>query len=98
MVDRAYKADLPRMRRALEDLREEFSSLGPSRTDWTRLRIEPLLKHLDSLEQLLHSEEFSGESSRLRMGVAMFHSDLMYLRENLRALERVLQAEKKHRK
>lgn len=95
MVDRVYKADLPRLRKALEELREEFSNLGPSKTDWTKLRIEPLLKHLDSLEQLLHSEEFSRESSHLRKGVVMFHSDLVYFRENVKALERVLLSEKK---
>jgi molecular chaperone GrpE (heat shock protein) len=95
MVDKVYKADLPRLRKALERLRGEFSDLGPSKTNWTKLRIEPLLKHLDSLEQLLHSEEFSQEFSRLRKGVRMFHSDLVYLRENVRALETLLQSEKK---
>ena len=95
MVDKVYKADLPRLRKALEELREEFSNLGSSDTNWTKLRIEPLLKHLDALERLLYSEEFSGESSRLRKGVVMFHSDLVYLRENVKALEKVLQSEKK---
>jgi molecular chaperone GrpE (heat shock protein) len=95
MVDRVYKSDLPRLRKALEELRDEFSKLGSSKTDWTRLRIEPLLKHVDSLERLLSSEEFSRESSHLRKGVAMFHSDLVYLRENVKALEKVLQSEKK---
>lgn len=95
MVDRVYKAELPRLRDALEKLRENFSNLGSSKTDWTKLRIEPLLKHLDSLEQLLHSEEFSGEFSRLRKGVGLFHSDLVYLRENVKGLEKVLQSEKK---
>jgi molecular chaperone GrpE (heat shock protein) len=95
MVDKAYKKDLPRLRNDLEKLRDGFSSLGPSRTNWTKLRIEPLLKHLDSLEQLLNSEEFSRESSRLTKGVRMFHSDLVYLRENIKGLEKVLLAEKK---
>jgi hypothetical protein len=95
MVDRVYKAELPRLRNALEKLRENFSDLDSSTTDWTKLRIEPLLKHLDSLEQLLHSEEFSGEFSRLRKGVRLFHSDLVYLRENVKGLEKVLQSEKK---
>jgi molecular chaperone GrpE (heat shock protein) len=95
MVDKVYKKDLPRLRSDLEKLRDGFSSLGPSRTNWTKLRIEPLLKHLDSLEQLLNSEEFSRESSRLTKGVRMFHSDLVYLRENIKGLEKVLQSEKK---
>jgi hypothetical protein len=95
MVDRVYKAELPRLRNALEKLRENFSNLDSSKTDWTKLRIEPLLKHLDSLEQLLHSEEFSGEFSRLRKGVRLFHSDLVYLRENVKGLEKLLQSEKK---
>lgn len=95
MVDRVYKAALPQMREDLEKLREGFSSLGPARTDWTKLRIEPLLSHVNALEKLLHSEEFSGEASRLRKGVAFFHSDLVYLRENVNGLRKLLESEKK---
>ena len=95
MVDRVYKEQLPRLRNDLEKLKESFSSLGPLRTDWTKLRIEPLLRHLDSLEQLLNSEEFSRESSRLTKGVRLFHSDLVYLRENIKGLEKVFLSEKK---
>ena len=93
MVDRVYKADLPRLRNTLEKLREEFSALN-CRTDWTKLRIEPLLKHIESLEQLLYSPEFSQELLRLRKGVEMFHSDLVYLRENIKGLEKVLLSER----
>jgi len=94
VVDRVYKADLPRLRNDLEKLSEEFSNLD-SDTNWIKLRIEPLLKHAESLEQLLHSPEFSPEFSRLRKGVRMFHSDLVYLRENVKELEKVIQSEKK---
>ena len=97
MVDRVYKADLPRLRKALEELRGEFSSIE-SRTDWVKLRIDPLLKHLDSLERSLASEEFSGEASRLRNGVRLFHSDLVYLRENVKGLEKLLESEKESSK
>jgi hypothetical protein len=95
MVDRVYKEDLPRLRKALEELRENFSDLGSPRTDWVKLRIDPLLKHLDSLEQLLHSREFSREFSHLRRGVGLFHSDLLYLRGNVKGLEKLLQSERK---
>ena len=95
MVDRVYKADLPRLRMALEELRDGFTDLGSSKTDWVKLRIDPLLKHLDSLEQLLHSKEFSPDSLRLRRGVEFFHSDLVYLRENVKGLKRLLLSEKK---
>ena len=95
MVDRAYKEELPRLRNTLEKLREGFSNLGSTNTDWTRLRIEPLLKHLEALEQLLHSREFSRESSRLRKGVELFHSDLVYFRTNIKGLEKLLQSEEK---
>jgi predicted RNase H-like nuclease (RuvC/YqgF family) len=94
MVDRVYKKDLPAFRNSLEKLRENFSNLS-SNTDWTKLRIEPLLKHLESLEALLESEEFSQEFSRLRRGVELFHSDLVYFRTNVRGLEKILQSEKK---
>jgi hypothetical protein len=50
---------------------------------------------LDSLERLLDSGEFSGESTRLRKGVRLFHSDLVYLRENVKGLHEILQSEKK---
>jgi hypothetical protein len=95
MVDRVYKSALPKFRADLERLRRNFSSLGVTKTNWIELRIDPLLRHLDSLEQLLHSEEHSLESSRLRKGVAMFHSDLVYFRENVKGLELVLQSERK---
>ncbi len=96
MVDRVYKADITRLKNALTRLKEEFSSFEPD-TDWTRLRIEPLLAHAESLERRLNSPEFSKESARLRKGVAMFHSDLVYLRENVKALERMLDSEKKRK-
>ena len=96
MVDRVYRNGLPALRKKLEKLREEFSHRG-SRTHWAKLRIEPLLDHVGSLERLLGSHEFSQESSRLRRGVEMFHSDLVYLRTNVRALEKVLESEKEAR-
>ena len=95
MVDRVYKEDLPQSRSKLEGLREEFVKLGPSGARWARLRIDPLLKHVDTLEQLIHSDEFSGESSRLTKGVELFHSDLVYFRQNIRGLQRLLLSEKK---
>ena len=76
---------------------EDFSNLDSSKTNWAKLRIEPLLKHLDSLEELLHSEEFSREFSHLTKGVELFHSDLVYLRANVKGLEKVFQSEKKPR-
>lgn len=93
MVDRSYKNGLPRLRKTLEKLKEDFSTLG-AKTDWTKLRIEPLLKHLESLEQLLESDAFSRESSRLTKGVELFHSDLVYFRTNVKGLKKVLQSER----
>ncbi len=93
MVDKVYKKQLPAKRKALEKLRENFSNLS-SKTDWTKLRIEPLLKHLELLEQLLGSGEFSREFSRLTKGVVFFRSDLEYFRKNVKGLEKVLQSEK----
>ena len=95
MVDRVYKKDLPLMRKDLEKLKIDFSELGQTQTDWTRLRIEPLLKHVRSLEESLHSEEFLGKFSRLRKGVELFHSDLVYFRTNVKGLEKILQSEKR---
>lgn len=96
MVDRVYKADISRLKRELVKLKEEFSTISP-KTDWTRLRIEPLIGHAEALEHLLNSPDFSSESSRLQKGVVMFHSDLVYLRENVKALRGICESEKKLR-
>ncbi|HYM39467.1 MAG TPA: hypothetical protein VEY12_04890, partial [Thermoplasmata archaeon] len=94
MVDRVYKAGVPALRKDLERLRESFAQLD-SRTDWVKLRIEPLLDHVKSLERLLVSREHAREFSRLTRGVAMFHSDLVYFRTNVQALEKILEPERK---
>jgi len=97
-MDRTYKEDIPSTRRALEELKKEFSSVA-STTDWTKLRIEPLLDHVKSLERLLRSPKFARETARLRRGVVMFHSDLVYLRENVKALKELLEVERRsHRR
>ncbi|MGD0251036.1 MAG: hypothetical protein ABSB97_09175 [Thermoplasmata archaeon] len=90
MVDRVYKADIPEKRKALEKLKAEFSELH-SHTDWTTLRVQPLLQHAKQLEQLLKSQG----SARLNKGVRLFHSDLVYLRENVDGLKEILQSEKR---
>jgi len=93
-MDRSYKEDIPKMKRALEELKKEFSSVA-STTDWTKLRIEPLLDHVNSLDRLLRSPKFARETARLRRGVVMFHSDLVYLRENVKALKQILDVERR---
>ena len=93
-MDRSYKEDIPRAKRTLEELKKEFSGIA-STTDWTKLRIEPLLDHVKSLEQLLRSPKFARETARLRRGVVMFHSDLVYLRENVKALKEILKIERR---
>ena len=91
-MDRSYKQDIPKAKKALEELKEAFAGVT-STTDWTKLRIEPLLDHVKSLDQLLRSPKFAREITRLRRGVAMFHSDLVYLRENVKALREILKVE-----
>jgi hypothetical protein len=90
-VDRVYKRDIPATRKALEKLITEFSRLD-SKTDWKRLRVQPLLEHARSLERLLRSPRFARETSRLPRGVAMFRSDLVYFRDNIKALKAVLES------
>ena len=97
MVDRVYKAAIPQLREELVRLKAEFSRLD-SGTDWTRLRVEPLLRHAEALERLLSQPDFAKEYSRLRKGVVMFHSDLVYLRDNVKALKKALESEKKRKK
>jgi len=92
-MDRSYKEDIPKARRALEDLKEGFADVATT-TDWARLRVEPLLDHVKHLERLLRSPKFARESARLRTGVAMFRSDLVYLRANVKALAAILAAER----
>src|SRR5262252_1340335 len=93
-MDKSYKEDIPKMKRALEELKKEFSGVA-SKTDWTKLRVEPLLDHVKSLERLLRSPKFARETARLKRGVVMFHSDLVYLRENVKALKKILEVERK---
>ena len=93
-MDRSYKEDIPKTKRALEELKKEFSRVA-STTNWIKLRIEPLLDHVKSLERLLESPKFAQETARLRRGVVMFHSDLVYLRENVKALKQILDVESK---
>ncbi|HYA57655.1 MAG TPA: hypothetical protein VEH57_04225 [Thermoplasmata archaeon] len=93
MVDRVYRGGIPKLRKALEQLRKEFSRVKV-RTDWVRLRVDPVLKHAKELERLLSSRRFSAEFSRLTKGVALFHSDLVYLRTNVKALQKLLETEK----
>jgi hypothetical protein len=90
VVDRVYKADIPALRKALEKLKKEFSELK-SKTNWSELRVEPLLRHTKELEQQLRTQG----SSRLTKGVQLFHSDLVYLRKNVKGLKEVLQSERK---
>ncbi len=93
MVDRVYRADIPRLKEALVRLKDQFSGIDNG-SGWARLRVEPLLKHAEALEQLLDSPDFSDESSHLRGIVVMLHSDLAYLRENVRTLEKILESKK----
>ncbi len=94
MVDRVYKGAIPSFRTELEELKRESSRLR-SRTDWNRLRVEPLIRHVASLERILESERFGAEIARLRRGMGMFRSDRVYLRTNLSALQDTLPREKK---
>jgi hypothetical protein len=91
-MDRSYKEDIPKARKALTVLKRQFSAV-PSTTDWIKLRIDPLLEHAKSLERLLRSPRFARETARLRRGVEMFHANLVYLRENVRALQKILEVE-----
>ena len=93
MVDRVYRGGIPELRKALENLRNEFADLH-SQTDWVQLRVEPVLKHARELERLISSRRFSKEFARLTKGVSLFHSDLVYLRTNVKELQRMLEREK----
>jgi len=95
-MDRVYKADIPASRKALEDLERGFSR-SEAATDWNALRVRPLLEHARNLERLLLSPRFARETSRLRTGVVMFHSDLVYLRENIKALRGILKSARESR-
>ena len=93
-MDRAYKQDIPSVIKRLERLRDAFVTLD-SKTDWTSLRIEPLLEHAKSLDRLIHARQFARETTRLRRGVAMFHADLVYFKGNIQGLKKVLESERK---
>lgn len=82
------------MRNRLVNLRADFAGLDPPGAAWARLRIDPLLQHLDNIEHLIHSDEILGEFSRLTKGVEPFHSDPVYLRQNVKGLQKLLLSER----
>ncbi len=90
MVDRVYRSDLPQLRKALERLRVEFRKID-STTDWSKLRLDPLIQHAVQLERRLKAHG----SARLRRGVPMLHSDLVYLRTNVKGLHEILRSEQR---
>lgn len=92
-MDRVYKEDVPAAIEALEQLRAELTELTP-RTDWIGLRIEPLLAHARALVRVMRSPRHARATTRLTRGVVMFRSDLIYLRDNVRALRAIVAAEK----
>jgi hypothetical protein len=94
MVDRVYKGAIPDFRFKLEKIRKDFAGL-PSKTDWNRLRVGPLLRLVESLEAVLTSKRHAVEISRLSRGVSMFHSDLVYLRHNVKELQKTLERERR---
>ncbi len=94
MVDRVYKGAIPQFKTRLRELRREFASIK-TRTDWNRLRVEPLLRHVESLEAVLRSKRHAAQISRLTRGVSMFHSDLVYLQHNLKELSKTLERERR---
>ncbi len=94
MVDRVYKGAIPDFRSKLQTIRKEFAAIS-SKTDWGRLRVEPLLRHAKSLEAVLRSKRHSTQISRLTRGVSMFHSDLVYLQLNVKELEKTLDRERR---
>ena len=94
MVDRVYKGGIPELRKDLEKLRDDFLDIG-SKTNWVKMRIEPVLRHAETLEQLMVSPEFSQDFSHLTKGVVLFHSDLVYLRTNVKGLKEIFRSEKR---
>ncbi len=92
-MDKAYQEDIPKYRHALEALRVEFAATA-TETNWRKLRLEPLLRHVRSLERILESPKYARETARLRRGVSMFHADLVYLRANIQGLREILKNER----
>lgn len=92
-MDNVYKECIPKYKKVLESLRHEFADADSS-TDWAKLRVEPLLAHVNFLYRVLQSPKFARETSRLHRGVVMFHADLIYLRVNIKALKEIV-AQKK---
>ena len=92
MVDRVYKCNLPALRKILERQRADLALLRP-KSDWLRQRVDHLLRHARSLETILQSGELSQRSYRLTRGVVFLHSDLVYLRTNVKGLEEVIRRE-----
>lgn len=95
MVDRVYQGAIPEFRKAIRELKRGFAQLPTVSTDWNRIRVEPLLRHVESLEAVLRSKKLYAQIARLKRGVSMFHSDLVYLNGNLKDLKAMLERERR---
>jgi len=66
-MDRSYKEDIPKVKRVLEELKREFSGVV-STTDWTKLRIEPLLDHVKSARAIASVAEIRAGDCTVETG------------------------------
>jgi hypothetical protein len=98
MVDRMYRRSLPRLRASLERLRRDFARFDAGGAAWIAVRIDPLLRHARALEARLAALGGARVPARFTGAVPMLHADLVYLRANVAALERILDARRRARR
>lgn len=85
MSKNEYVFKLEELKSELEKLQDKFTKIEPS-TDWNKIRIEPLLRHLDTLKNVIGNNQSAVRDELIK-------SDLEYFDRNIEGLKTVLRSE-----
>jgi hypothetical protein len=85
MDKEGYLFNLKRLKKELEEIKDDFSKFDPL-TDWTRAKVNPLLNHVGNLMESLKWFPRSLDEKLLE-------DDVKYFEENIKGLRIVLKSE-----
>ena len=85
MDKEGYLFNLTRLKKELEEIRDDFSKFAPL-TDWNKIRVNPLLDHLGNLMESLKWFPRS-------IGEKLLEEDTKYFEKNIKGLRTVLKSE-----
>jgi hypothetical protein len=85
MDTKQYLSKLEDLKKEFEELKDAFSKFNPL-TDWNKVRIDPLLRHLGNLMTLIQSFPNSIKEQ-------LVEADVNYFQQNIYGLKSVLKSE-----